>query len=130
MVVGAPDIDELLESPLQFISVIGDVAGKVSELTVALDDRSILVIAIFGRPEPLRSITFVNRPVAAQKLNRLCYLPSFAKLPLAEERVKADAELFQIPANRCEQLFPAITVEKSDCRFLILRKESLPPLLL
>src|ERR1051325_9523518 len=52
VMVGSPDIDQFSKPALVFVSMICDVAGKISELPVAFDNRSVLIIAKLRRFVP------------------------------------------------------------------------------
>ena len=51
MVVGAPDIDDVVDA-LELIPVIGNIGGEVGVLAIGLDQDAVLVIAQVGGAEP------------------------------------------------------------------------------
>ena len=52
VVVGAPDVDDLVEAALQLVEVVGNVGCEIGVLTVVALDDAILLIAESGRAEP------------------------------------------------------------------------------
>ena len=60
MVVGALDIDHLLETALPFGDVVRHIRHKVGVAAVALAHHPVLVVAISGGLEPQRAVLFVG----------------------------------------------------------------------
>ena len=65
MMVGAPDIDQFVIVARVLVAMIGDVAGEIGQLAVALDDRAVLIIAELRRSIPLRSVLRIEQPAGA-----------------------------------------------------------------
>ena len=66
MVVGSPNVDQLLEIPLQLAEMISHVRGKVSGLAVVADEHTVLFIAKCGGAKPERPTLLVNMPCFIQ----------------------------------------------------------------
>ena len=56
VVVGTPDVDQLVEPTAELLGNVADVGGEVGWSAVRADDDPILVIAEGGRPEPERAV--------------------------------------------------------------------------
>ncbi len=56
MVIGAPDVDDPVESAVEFVQVIGDVGSEVGVLAVFTLHDAILLVAVVGGTEPLRPL--------------------------------------------------------------------------
>lgn len=52
VMIGAPDIDQLLESAVKFILRIGDIRAEIGGLAIGADDHAVLVVSVVGRAEP------------------------------------------------------------------------------
>ena len=70
MVVGAPDVDDLVEAPLELVQVVGDVGGEIGvEAVLALDD-AVLLVAEGGGFEPLGAVLDVDVPASPAPTQR------------------------------------------------------------
>jgi hypothetical protein len=52
MMVGSPHIDEEVIATRELVAVIRDIGKQVGELTVALDEHAVFVIAVIGGAKP------------------------------------------------------------------------------
>ena len=66
VVVGAEHVDAQVESALALVQVVGEVAGDVGGLAVALDDDAVLVVTEFGGAQPGCAVLLVDAAVVAQ----------------------------------------------------------------
>ena len=65
VVVGTPDVEEEFGAG-ELVTVIGDVGREVGEITVALDEDTILVVAELGRAKPHRAVVLEDRVVGSK----------------------------------------------------------------
>ena len=56
VVVGAPDVDELVEAARELLGDIPDVGREIGRFTVRAVDDAVLVVAEVGGPEPGRAV--------------------------------------------------------------------------
>src|SRR5690606_35969700 len=57
---GAPNVDDLGETALELVQVVGDVRGKISGFTILAADYTVLVVTKGGRAEPECAVFFVD----------------------------------------------------------------------
>jgi hypothetical protein len=60
VVIGAPDVDQVVEAPAELLGHVADIGGKVGRLAVRADHHPILVIAEGRRAEPERAVQVVQ----------------------------------------------------------------------
>ena len=60
VVVGAPDVDQLVEAAAELLDQVADVGGEVGRLAVGPDHDAVLVVAELGRAEPQRAVLLVH----------------------------------------------------------------------
>jgi hypothetical protein len=96
MMIRTPDIDELIEFPLEFVAVIRNVTSEISKVAVAFDYRPVFVIAELRRSEPFRTVFGIRESLSAQEVQCLNDLIPLAKRFLAEKRIEADAKLTEL----------------------------------
>jgi hypothetical protein len=70
VVVGAPDIDQVVEAAAELFGDIADVRSEVRRLPVGPIDHTILVVAEVGRAEPDRAVLLVDVAMLAESLDR------------------------------------------------------------
>ena len=71
VVVGAEDVDELVEAAVQLVPVVGDVGGEVGRLAAGLHERAVLLVARELRgAQPQRALALVGEAVGDQLLAR------------------------------------------------------------
>src|ERR1700730_11492269 len=99
MMIRPPNIDHFAEIPLVFVSMVSDVTGKVGQLPIAFDDRSIFVVAELARSKPLRPVRHIKQAPVTEPLHGLDNLIPFPQRLFAEEKIEMNTELGQLPAN-------------------------------
>ena len=60
VMVGAPDVDQVVEAAAELLGDVADVGGEVGRLAVRADDHPVLVVAEGGRAEPERAVLLVD----------------------------------------------------------------------
>src|SRR5687768_84647 len=70
MVVGTPDVDDVIEAAAELLGHVADVSGEVGRLAVRSDDHPVLVVAEGRRPEPDRTVLLEDVAVLAKALDR------------------------------------------------------------
>src|SRR5689334_5638659 len=100
--VRSPDIDQFSKAALVFISMICDVAGKISELPVAFDDRSVLIIAKLRRFVPFGAVLTVNQAALTQNLEALGDFTALAHGLFTEEGVEADIKVAKLSPDHVQ----------------------------
>ena len=60
VVVGAPDVDQLVKAAAELLRDVADVRGEVGRLAVGADDDAVLVVAEGGGAEPQRAVLLVH----------------------------------------------------------------------
>jgi hypothetical protein len=71
VVVGAPDVDDAVEAPLELVQVVGDVGGEVGVDAVVAPHHPVLLVAEGGGAEPQGAVLFVEVAVLAQLFHGL-----------------------------------------------------------
>ena len=66
VMIGAPDIDQVVETPLVLVAVIRDIGREVGRAAVVTHDDAVFLVAERGAPEPLRALVRVNVVVFLQ----------------------------------------------------------------
>ena len=93
MVIGTPDVEEVIEPSAELVEEVADVGGEIRWLAGRADQRTVLVVPERRRPEPDSAILLVHVAVLAKALDRTVN-PAFAMQPaLAGPHVEAHAEL-------------------------------------
>jgi hypothetical protein len=92
MVVGTPDVDEVVEAAAELLGHVADVRGEVGRLAVRADDHAILVVTEGGRTEPQRAVLLVDVAMLAQPIDRTVHPALRMESPLAGPHVEAHAE--------------------------------------
>ncbi len=100
MVVGAPQIDEVVEAAHHLVVVVGHVAHEVGGLAVALDEHAVLVVAQIGGAEPQGAVLLVEVALLAHGVQRaghgaLAVLVLHVQGALGEPFVEGGAEAGQ-----------------------------------
>ena len=92
VVVGAPDVDQLVEAAAELLGDVADVGGEVGRLAVRADDHPVLVVAERRRAEPQRAVLLVDVAARAQPLDRALDPAVVVERALALPDVEMDAE--------------------------------------
>ena len=90
--VGAPDVDEVVEAAAELLGHVADVGGEVGRLAVRAEDDPVLVVAERGRAEPDRAVLLVDVAALAQALDRARDPALVVEARLAGPDVEMDAE--------------------------------------
>ncbi len=73
--IGAPDVDQMAEAPLEFVFVVGDIGGEIRGLSVAADEHAVLVVAAAGGAQPYGVSSRKASPLASSLSMTACSLP-------------------------------------------------------
>src|SRR6516225_2660420 len=119
VMIGSPNIDQFPETPLIFVAMVCDIARKVSELTVAFDDRSVLIITELSRFVPFSAVLKVQEAALTQKLQTLSDFTPLAHRFFAEERVEGNAKIAELRTDHIQQRIPALFSKEVLCRFTV-----------
>ena len=101
VVVGTPDVEEEFGAG-ELVTVIGDVGREVGEITVALDEDAILVVAELGRAKPHCAVILEDRVVGSKVVHCIVDGASRNERPLAEPDLMVDVERFERGPMRVE----------------------------
>src|SRR5437762_14039114 len=77
VMIGTPDIDQkvIATTPLvaafQFVTMVGDVGGKIGKLIVLFFNHAVLVIAEHAGLEPERSVALFEEPFVFERFYSL-----------------------------------------------------------
>ena len=93
VVVGAPDVDQLLEAAAELLGDVADVRGEVGRLAVRAQDHPVLVVAERRRAEPGRAVLLVDVAAGPQPLDRPADPALGVERALALPDVEVDAEV-------------------------------------
>src|SRR6185369_14179084 len=85
VVVGAPDVDQLIVTALELLAMIADVRGEVRQLAVAALNDPILFVAERGRAEPRRTVRVVDVTALLQRPYGAADHAFIMELALADE---------------------------------------------
>ena len=92
VVVGAPDVDEAVEAPLELVAVVGDVAQQVGGVAARLDQDLVLGQAEGGGPQPDGAVGLVGVAAGHQVGQGGLDRPRRHHRALAEPGVEADVD--------------------------------------
>ena len=104
VVVGAPYVDDPIESSLELVEVIGDVGGEVGALSVGPDQHAVLFVAVRRGVEPERSVSLVGFATLAQDLEGAWDGPRGDERALGEPVVEHHPETGQIVADPAQDV--------------------------
>jgi hypothetical protein len=98
VVVGAPDVDHLVEAALELVEVVGDVGGEIGiEAVVALHD-AVLLVAEGGGLEPSGAVLEVDVAGLFQLLDGARHHAGVVEAALGEPDVEMHAEFLEVGA--------------------------------
>jgi hypothetical protein len=69
VVIGAPDVDEVIEAAAEFLGHIADVGREIRGPAVRADHHPILVVTEVGRPEPDGAVLVVDVAALAKPVD-------------------------------------------------------------
>ena len=96
MVIGAPDINHLVEPARIFMLMIGNIGCEIGGFAVISDDHAILLITENGAFEPAGAIVLVDKPLTLQRVQKFQNGIVLVEFLLAEIIVKNNAKVLQI----------------------------------
>ena len=92
--IRAPDVDAGVKMALlEFVSVVGDVRGKIGGIAVGADKHLVLLPAEVGRLVPERAVLFVCQTFFGQDVDDLLHLAVLVQRAFQEPCVVGDAVL-------------------------------------
>ncbi|MNC91874.1 hypothetical protein D3C83_82060 [compost metagenome] len=68
--VGAPDVDDHVETALELVQMVRDIRRKISVLSVFALEDTVLFVAEFRRAEPLGPVLEVNAALLFERHDR------------------------------------------------------------
>ena len=97
VVVGAPDVDEMVEAAFHFVVVVRHVAHEVRHLAVGLDEHAVLLVIERARLEPGGAVLYVDVALLVHGLEAsvhraLAGLVGHVQAALAEPALERGAE--------------------------------------
>ena len=128
-VVGAPDVDQVLEAAVHLVLVVGDVAGEIGADAAGLLERAVDFIAELGGLEQqlgpglpvvggLALGRFqdagVGEPGIGQEFQRVIDLAGFHQGLFRTEHIVVHAEVLQILAHQLHHVFHGEVPERRD----------------
>lgn len=114
MVIGAEHVDTQVEAAVALVLVVGDVAGDVGGLAVALDDDTILVVAVVGGPQPPRAVGLVQVAVGLEFGDAAIHQARREHGVLVGVDIEVGAELVQAGLDVVEHQLHALRAEGLD----------------
>ena len=95
MVVSAKHVDAAVEPAATLVYVIGEVAGDVGRLAIALDDHAVAVIAKLARTQPGCTVSFEDVAKLAQSSNGLVYRTRLIERVFVKIDIEVNAKVVQ-----------------------------------
>ncbi len=95
VVVGAPDVDELVEAAAELLADVADVRGEVGRLAARAEDDAVLVVAERGRAEPGGAVLLVDVAACAERVHGTLDPALVVEAGLALPDIEVDAEPLQ-----------------------------------
>ena len=111
MVICTQQVDGSIGTAATLIKVVGDVTSEVRCLTVGLNQNTVLVIAVRGRPQPNGSILVKDLAALTQSLNCSVNSSRIMERIFVEENVKFRAEITQALLDFIEHQLDATCAE-------------------
>ncbi len=117
VMIGAPDVQQMIEAALQFVEDIGNVRRKIRLDAVLADHHAILLVAVVGTLEPQRAVLEVGVSALFQGIDRALHRTVVAQGALGKPAIEGDAEFAQILADVAQD-FPERQIEHAaECGF-------------
>ena len=92
MVVGAPDVDEVVEPSAELLDDVADVGPEICVVAVRLADHPVLVVAVVRRAEPEGAVLVVETTARAQALDRTIHPPVAIERALGLPDIESNAQ--------------------------------------
>ena len=99
MMIGAPDVEQVLEAALQLVEHVSQVGREVGFRAVLAHDHPILLVAELGAPEPPGAVLLISASGRFQSLDRALDGAAVDQAALREPVVEQHAEFGQVLAN-------------------------------
>ena len=115
VMIGAPDVDEVLEAPLQLVLVIRDVGGEVGRPPVAPDEHPVFVVTSRGGPQPDGAALPIGLALRQQPATTRSSSPPDVERGLAEPAVELHAERREFRPHLLEHQGAGPLPEEGDC---------------
>ena len=96
MVVGTPDVDEVIETALELVGVIRQVVEEVGGCAVTLDEHPVALIAEVLASEPRRPVAFVRQAGDGEPFENGRDLSAIVEGAFGEPRVEVHADASEI----------------------------------
>ena len=87
----------------ELVEVIGDVGGEVGALSVGAHEHPVLLVAVGGRVEPERPVSFVGFAALAQDLEHARDGPRGDELALGEPAIEHHPETCEVVADPAQE---------------------------
>ena len=100
VMVRAPQIDDPVKAPAEFIGVVSDIRRKVSRNAIIPNHHPVLVVAECGRLQPQGPVLFIHVTLFQQSVTGFFDFICFVQGLFTEPYIKADVETFQIFLQR------------------------------
>ena len=99
MVIGAPDVDEVIVAPGELVLVIGDVGREVRGPFIAADQYPILVVPVGSGAQPHRVVQAVGVSALEHPVDGALHMPFSMQRGLAEPAIERHPETFELRAH-------------------------------
>ena len=109
VVVGAEEVDLLVEAAVLLAQVVRGVGGEVRRAAVGADEHAVLVVSEVGGAQPHRTALVEDVPLLAQPLDGALDRPALVEPALGEPHVEVHAEPVEGAPDRRElRLVPEV----------------------
>ena len=103
VVIGTPDVDDLVESAIELVHVIGDIGCEVGSLTILASHHAILFVTEIGRTKPQGAALFINIAIVLQARDRGFDQAFVVQRALRKPAVEVDAKGVQVGTYDLDQ---------------------------
>ena len=99
VVVGAPNVDELVVATFKFVAMVSNICGKIGWGAVGTNKHFVLFFAPSGTLEPVRAVLFIDIAFIAKDVNNFSHIACIMQALFAEPTVVFYAKTFQAVGN-------------------------------
>ena len=99
VVVGAPDVDEVVPAPGELVAVVREVVAEIRGGPVGAHQHAIAQVAELGRPEPARAVGVEYEAAVRRAREHVDDLVALVQRAFGEPRVEVHADTRQIVAD-------------------------------
>ena len=99
VVIGAPDVDQVLPTAFELAAVVGEVGQKVGGVAVGLHEHAVALVAEVGGPQPRGAVLLVHEPALAEIGEHGRDRAALVQRALREPRVELHADAVEIVAH-------------------------------